>query len=127
MTTPIVIQLRRKLRAAANATKVKGKGKAHKTKGEATLKTLADKVDSQRTWVETRRAKLDFAPAQLLRNNMSKMDFIQDQAESPLEAAARLARKVRQQRRERWRRPKSRSRPSLRAAVLVVIHTASTS
>lgn len=99
LTTPIVIQLRRKLRTAS-AGKTKGKGTAPKTKGEATIKTMVDKVDSQRTWVETRRNKLDFAPAQLLRNNMSKMDFLQDPSEGPLEAAARLAKKVRDQKRE---------------------------
>lgn len=97
LTTPIVIQLRRKLRTAMAAKT--GKTKGQKTKGEATLKTVVEKIESQRTWVETRRAKLDFAPAQLLRNNMSKMDFIQDSAEGPLEAAARLSKKVREQKR----------------------------
>ncbi|KDN47984.1 Noc2-domain-containing protein [Tilletiaria anomala UBC 951] len=106
---PVTVQLRRLMKTFATAKPgAKGKGAgAGKGKADVALKHLLDKVAQQVAWTEKRRQGIDYAPASAVRNGRATSAGKQaaaflknEQVEAPLEAALRLARKVRAQKRQ---------------------------
>lgn len=87
MVVPLCAQLRRTLKHGTSP------------KLSSTCKQILTKVDANAKWIETKRKDVDFAP-----NNLKEVDrFLKNldaKAESPLEGALRLARKVRDQKRK---------------------------
>lgn len=85
LVVPLRTQLRRSLKSSSSA------------KLQAGLKAALDKVLQNSAWVEKRRADVEFAP-----NDRRRVEnFLKgEKGEAPLEAALRLARKVRAQKRE---------------------------
>lgn len=84
LVVPVVVQLRRTLRASKNA------------RLSEALRPLLDRVRANERWIEQRRAQVEFAPA-----HHAQVDaFLKTEtAEAPLAGALRLARKVREQKR----------------------------
>lgn len=85
MVVPTTVQLKRGLKTCTSP------------KLSAALKHLLDKVAQNSAWIEKRREGVEFAP-----KDRSQVDrFLENEkAEAPLEAAVRLARKVREQKRK---------------------------
>ncbi|PWN50068.1 Noc2-domain-containing protein [Violaceomyces palustris] len=85
LVIPATVQLKRGMKAYTNP------------KLNSSLKQILEKVNQNSAWVEKRRSEIDFAP-----NDRRKVNnFLQDEkSETPLEAALRLARKVREQKRK---------------------------
>ena len=84
LVVPVVVQLRRTLRASKNA------------RLSEALRPLLDRVRANERWIEQRRAQVEFAPA-----HHAQVDaFLKTEtAEAPLAGALRLARRVREQKR----------------------------
>lgn len=84
LVLPLVVQLRRLLKGSPSARLTD------------TVRPLLDKMAANAQWIETRRRNVEFAP----RDHAAVDAFLADEAaEAPLEAALRLANKVRSQRR----------------------------
>ena len=92
LSIPISVQLRRTMKTFAHSST--------SNKTETLLRTLLDKVAQQKVWVEKRRQGIDYAPASLA--SKRKMDaFLKKEGpEGPLEAALKLAKKVRTQKKK---------------------------
>lgn len=83
LVIPIVVQLRRVLKTG------------HSARLAESLRTVLDKVQQNAAWIEQRRQGIEFAP----RDHAQVARFLANEpAEAPLQAALRLARKVRAQR-----------------------------
>lgn len=84
LVLPLVVQLRRLLKGSPSA------------RLSDAVRPLLDKMAANAQWIETRRRNVEFAP----RDHAAVDAFLADEpAEAPLEAALRLANKVRSQRR----------------------------
>ncbi len=92
LSIPIVVQLRRSMKGFGQSST--------RGKTEAAFKTLLDKIAQQKAWIEKRRAQIDFAPATVLRQGQADAFLKKEPAESPIEAALRLAKKVRAQKKQ---------------------------
>lgn len=94
LVVPMTAQLRRTLKHGTT----KGSSPSS-AKLSANCKQILAKIDSNARFVETKRRSVDFAP-----NNLKAVKrFLRDgddKSETPLEAALRLARKVREQKRK---------------------------
>ena len=87
MTIPVVANLKRFLKKGGGSGKVK-----------TTLKTLVEKIEATRTWVEKKRRGVNFAP-----NERDEVDaFLEDAKveDTPIGSWMRLQKKIRDQRRQ---------------------------
>ncbi|KAE8203201.1 hypothetical protein A4X06_0g2048 [Tilletia controversa] len=84
MVIPLLVQVKRQLRTCSNPKLV------------SSVKNVLEKTAQNSTWVASKRAGVDFAP-----NSPLAIGFLaNEKGEAPLEAAARLSRKVREQKRK---------------------------
>ncbi|KAE8266832.1 hypothetical protein A4X09_0g5520, partial [Tilletia walkeri] len=84
MVIPLLVQVKRQLRTCSNPKLV------------SSVKSVLEKTAQNSTWVASKRAGVDFAP-----NSPLAIGFLtNEKGEAPLEAAARLSRKVREQKRK---------------------------
>lgn len=87
MTIPVVAALRRHLKRGGGPSKANGQ-----------IKSLVEKIEATRTWVEKKRQNVDFAP-----NNRTEVDSFLDGTSvdiTPIGTWMRLQRKVRDQKRK---------------------------
>lgn len=95
LSTPGIMLLKRHLKKISSGANGKA-GKAGKLFGA--LKALVEKLEAQRTYVEGKRAKIQFGPGQQDQVNAFLVE--EDIEKMPLGAHLRRERKIREQRRE---------------------------
>lgn len=90
LAVPIVVTLKRVIKTSKSSRDVNNQ------KLVAALKAVLDKIQRQSVYVTDKRANVEYAP----KDERQVAAFLtQEKAESPIEAAARLARKVRSEKR----------------------------
>jgi nucleolar complex protein 2 len=90
LVLPVLVTLKRQ---------VKNKGGGANPKLTGLLKTLVEKMEQNKKWVEERREKVEFAPGQRDSVERYEAEAEADKEKTPLGTYARLQRKLRDQRR----------------------------